>query len=58
MFGKLLTATGEAVYTATETASLLVQRSKEIEEAKRRLELDKKSQDEPSILLTLKHSCP
>lgn len=38
MIGKLLSATGEAVYTATETASLLVQRSKEIEEAKRKLE--------------------
>lgn len=38
MIGKLLSATGEAVYTATETASLLVLRSKEIEEAKRRLE--------------------
>ena len=38
MIGKLLSATGEAVYTATETASLLVQRNKEIEEAKRKLE--------------------
>ncbi|KAI8638468.1 hypothetical protein BD408DRAFT_351795 [Parasitella parasitica] len=38
MVGKLLSATGEAVYTATETASLLVLRSKEIEEARRRLE--------------------
>ncbi|CEP08675.1 hypothetical protein [Parasitella parasitica] len=38
MVGKLLSATGEAVYTATETASLLVSRSKEIEEAKKRLE--------------------
>lgn len=38
MVGKLLAATGEAVYTATETASLLVSRSREIEEARRRLE--------------------
>ncbi|KAI9357858.1 hypothetical protein BD770DRAFT_388516 [Pilaira anomala] len=38
MIGKLLATTGEAVYTATETASLLVLRSKEIEEARRRLE--------------------
>ncbi|KAI7906101.1 uncharacterized protein BX663DRAFT_498784 [Cokeromyces recurvatus] len=38
MIGKLLSATGEAVYTATETASLLVLRSKEIEETRRRLE--------------------
>ncbi|CAO3614897.1 unnamed protein product [Mucor hiemalis] len=38
MIGKILSATGEAVYTATETASLLVLRSKEIEEARRKLE--------------------
>lgn len=38
MVGKLLAATGEAVYTATETASLLVSRSREIEEARRKLE--------------------
>ena len=38
MVGKVLSATGEAVYTATETASLLVLRSKEIEEARRKLE--------------------
>lgn len=38
MIGKLLSATGEAVYTATETASLLVLRSKEIEEARKKLE--------------------
>lgn len=38
MVGKILSATGEAVYTATETASLLVLRSKEIEEARRKLE--------------------
>ncbi|KAG2195975.1 hypothetical protein INT47_011480, partial [Mucor saturninus] len=38
MIGKLLAATGEAVYTATETASLLVSRSREIEEARRKLE--------------------
>lgn len=36
--GKLLSVTGEAVYTATETASLLVLRSKEIEEARKKLE--------------------
>ncbi|KAI9478364.1 MAG: hypothetical protein EXX96DRAFT_570558 [Benjaminiella poitrasii] len=38
MIGKLLSATGEAVYTATETASLLILRSKEIEEARSKLE--------------------
>jgi hypothetical protein len=40
MIGKLLSATGEAVYTATETASLLVLRSKEIEEARKKLEVN------------------
>ncbi|KAI9273183.1 hypothetical protein EDC94DRAFT_185705 [Helicostylum pulchrum] len=38
MVGKLLATTGEAVFTATETASLLVLRSKEIEESRRKLE--------------------
>ncbi|KAI8098206.1 uncharacterized protein B0P05DRAFT_520905 [Gilbertella persicaria] len=38
MVGRLLCTTGEAVYTATETASLLVMRSREIEEARKRLE--------------------
>ncbi|KAG1143476.1 hypothetical protein G6F37_006340 [Rhizopus arrhizus] len=51
MVGKLLTATGEAVYTATETASLLIQRSKEIEEARRRLELERKNREQ--LLLSL-----
>lgn len=51
MVGKLLTATGEAVYTATETASLLIQRSKEIEEARRRLELERKNREQ--LMLSL-----
>lgn len=38
MVGKILATTGEAVFTATETASLLVLRSKEIEESRRKLE--------------------
>ncbi|KAI8983732.1 hypothetical protein BDB01DRAFT_789897 [Pilobolus umbonatus] len=44
MIGKILSAVGEAVHTATETASLLVSRSREIEEARRRLERDRISQ--------------
>lgn len=38
MVGRLLSVTGEAVYTATETAALLVRRNKELEEARQRLE--------------------
>lgn len=38
MVGKMLSVTGEAVYTASETASLLISRSKEIEEARQRFE--------------------
>lgn len=40
MIGKMLCFTGEAVYSATETASLLLQRNKEIEEARKRIERD------------------
>ncbi|KAF1803282.1 hypothetical protein V8B55DRAFT_1504105 [Mucor lusitanicus] len=69
MIGKLLSATGEAVYTATETASLLVLRSKEIEEAKRRLEsgayvviddndagIDQAKKQEQVMMLRIKNS--
>ncbi|KAI9277817.1 hypothetical protein BY458DRAFT_504148 [Sporodiniella umbellata] len=57
MMGRLLTATGEAVYTATETASLLVKRSKEIEEAKRKLHATQEQDEQQSVLLTLKDTC-
>jgi ABC-type lipoprotein release transport system permease subunit len=67
MIGRLLSVTGEAVYTATETASLLVLRSKEIEEARKKLEAgayvvdehgysEKNHEEQQVLVLTIKNS--
>jgi hypothetical protein len=63
MVGKLLSVTGEAVYTATETVSLLVLRKKEIAEARKRLEASGYVIDQPRhyqehqvMMLTIQNS--
>lgn len=52
VMGKILTLTGEAVYTATETASLLLKRNREIEQVRRRLlEEDYLDPDEIEVMM-------
>ena len=60
MVGRLLSVTGEAVYTATETAALLVKRNKEIEEARQRLEAGQhqtyRTEQEECMMLRIKNT--